>query len=198
MARRIEYFYDYVSPYSYLADSQLEGLLERTGAELVYRPLFLGGVMNATGNSPPASVPAKGKYMAQDIARWLAKYDLPFTFNPAFPVNTVRVMRGALVTLEDGGFDRYHPAMFKAMWQDGVNLGDAAAIGEVLEKAGLAAQHILERAATPEIKDALRRNTDEAVARGSFGAPTFFVGDQLFWGNDRLDFAEAALLELPE
>lgn len=193
MARTIEYFFDYVSPYSYLADSQVPGVVERTGAELVHRPFFLGGVMQASGNSPPATVPAKGKYMMADIARWTARYGLEFRFNPHFPVMTVKAMRGALVALEKGGFPAYHQAMFRAMWRDGKDLSDAGVLAEVIAGAGLDADAILARAGEDDVKDALKANTAEAVERGAFGAPTFFVDGEMFFGNDRLDFLEAKL-----
>jgi 2-hydroxychromene-2-carboxylate isomerase len=193
MARRLEYFFDYVSPYSYLADSQVPALVHRTGAELVHRPFLLGGVMKSAGNSPPATVAAKARYMPADIARWLRRYGLAFEFNPHFPVNTVKAMRGALAALEQGVFPAYHAALFRAMWREKQDLGDEAVLRAVIEGAGLDAGAILARAGEDAVKERLRANTDEAVARGSFGAPTFFVGDEMFFGNDRLDFVEEAL-----
>jgi len=190
---RLEYFFDYVSPFSYLADSQVPALVERTGAELVYRPFLLGGVMKSSGNSPPFSVPAKGAYVARDTQRWAERYGVALNANPYFPINTVRPMRAALVLLEEGGFAEFHAAMFPAMWVEAQNVGDADVLRVVLEKLGLDAAHVIERCADPAIKDALRKNTDEAVERGAFGAPTFFVGDEMFFGNDRLDFVEEAL-----
>jgi 2-hydroxychromene-2-carboxylate isomerase len=193
MFRRLEFFYDYVSPFSFLADSQLAGLAERTGAEIVYRPFLLGGVMQATGNSPPISVPAKGAYMATDVQRWCSEYGVAVNPNPHFPVNTVTAMRGALVTLQEGGFAAYHEALFRSVWCDAVNVADREALSAVLEKAALDAAHILERCGAPETKDALKASTAEAVERGAFGAPTMFVGDEMFFGNDRLHFVEKAL-----
>ena len=193
MSQRLEYFFDYVSPYSYLGDSQVPGLVERTGAELVYRPMLLGGVMQASGNKPPATVPAKGKYMFTDIARWVERYGLELRFNPHFPVNTVKPMRGALVALEEGFFPAYHRALFAAMWRDEKNVGDAEVLGSVADAAGLDGAKLLARIEEPAIKEQLKANTAEAVERGAFGAPTFFVGDEMFFGNDRLDFLEARL-----
>ena len=193
MPQRLEYFFDYVSPYSYLADSQIPALVERTGAELVYRPFFLGGVMQASGNSPPATVPAKGKYMGADLARWLKRYGLELNFNPHFPVVTVKPMRGALVALEEGFFPAYHKALFRAMWLEEKNVGDAAVLGEVVKGAGLDADLLLSRIEEPDVKERLKANTAEAVERGAFGAPTFFVDDEMFFGNDRLDFLEEKL-----
>lgn len=195
MTLRVEYFFDYVSPFSYLADSQLPALMERTGANLVYRPFFLGGVMKASGNSPPVAVPAKGKYMFADIARWQQRYGLEMKFNPHFPVNTVKAMRGALVALEDGVFPAYHHALFRAMWLDEKDVGDAEVLGGVLRDAGLDDDGILGRIGDAKIKDQLKANSDEAVERGAFGAPTFYVDGEMFFGNDRLDFLEEKLRE---
>ena len=193
MSRRLEFFFDYVSPYSYLASSQLPALGERTGAELVYRPFFLGGVMNETGNRPPATVPSKGAYMLTDLARWAARYGLPFQMNPHFPTNTLLALRGALVLLAGEGFVPYHQAMFRAMWSEGANVGDPAVLGAIVAKLGLDPSAFLARASEPAQKEALKANTAEAVARGAFGAPTFFVGEQMFFGNDRFAFIEEAL-----
>jgi len=193
VGKQIEYFFDYVSPYSYLADHRIPGLVERTGAELVYRPFFLGGVMQASGNRPPATVAAKGKYMLTDIARWLDRYGLELNFNPHFPVNTVKAMRGALVALEEGVFPAYHGALFRALWRDEQDVADTEVLAKVLGAAGLHAGAILDRIAEPRIKEQLKANGDEAVERGAFGAPTFFVGGEMFFGNDRLDFLEAKL-----
>jgi 2-hydroxychromene-2-carboxylate isomerase len=189
----LEYFFDYVSPFSYLADSQLPALVERTGSEIQYRPFLLGGVMNSTGNSPPFSVPAKGRYTPLDTARWAKRYRIELNPNPHFPINTVLPMRAALVLLGSSGFAAYHAAVFSAMWKEGQNVGDAEVLRVVMEKAGLEAGPILERCKDQEIKDLLRKNTDEAVERGAFGSPTFFVADEMFFGNDRLDFVEEAL-----
>jgi 2-hydroxychromene-2-carboxylate isomerase len=191
--KRLEYFFDYVSPFSYLADSQLPALAERTGAELCYRPFLLGGVMQSSGNSPPFSVPAKGRYVLLDAQRWAARYGLPLNPNSHFPINTVLPLRAALVLQRDGGFPAYHEAVFAAMWRDGLNVADPGVLRTLLEKLGIDAEHVFASCQEPEVKAALRGNTDEAVERGAFGAPTFFAGDQIFFGNDRLEFVEEAL-----
>lgn len=193
MTRRLELFYDYVSPYSYLANSRLGELSARTGAEVVYRPVLLGAVFKATGNATPISVPAKGRYSLADLQRWASRYSIPFVFNPAFPISTVGLLRGALVTLEEGSFPAYHEAIFTAMWRDALNLADETVLRDLLEKAGLDAAHIVARTRDEAIKEQLRANTDEAFNRGAFGVPTFFVGEEMFFGNDRLEFVEAAL-----
>lgn len=190
---RLEYFFDYVSPFAYLADTQLPALLERTGAQVVYRPFLLGGVMQASQNSPPINVPNKGRYMFRDIERWSKHYGVPANPNPHFPVNTLPVMRAAVAALDDPRFAHFHRAMFRGVWVEGKNLADPAVLRAAIAAAGLDAEAILARAGDAEVKAALRRNSEEAVERGAFGAPTFFVGDEMFWGNDRLEFVEQAL-----
>jgi 2-hydroxychromene-2-carboxylate isomerase len=193
MPRRLEFFFDYTSPFSYLANSQLPALARRTGAELVYRPMFLGGVMQATGNQPPGTLPARSKSMAQDIRRWVRRYGIEFSGNPHFPMQTLPALRAALAAQDAGVFPAYHEALFRAAWGQSKNLGDLAVLRDVIAKAGLDPGPLLAAAATEPLKERLKANTAEAVARGAFGAPTFFVGDEMFFGNDRLDFVEEAL-----
>jgi len=187
VSTKVEFFYDYVSVYSYLANSQLSSL---TGAEIVYRPMFLGAVMEATGNRPPGTVEAKRKYLHSDIERWAIRYSLTFRMNPVFPQNTLKALRLALVAQEKGAFEIVHQALFDAMWVHEKDLSDEGVLAEIAAKASLSIGDIED----PAIKDELKANTEEAVTRGAFGAPTFFVGDQMFFGNDRFDFIEEELL----
>ncbi|MBM3650218.1 MAG: 2-hydroxychromene-2-carboxylate isomerase [Alphaproteobacteria bacterium] len=193
MARTLEFYYDYGSPYSYLADTQVEAIAKRCGATLERRPMLLGGVFKATGNASPMTVAQKSKWAASDMPMWAKHYGVPFNRNPFFPVNTLALMRGAAAAQIDGFFDRYHPAIYKAMWIDGVDLNDIAEVGRVLAAAGLDAARIGRRIQDQDVKDRLKDTTEGAVARGVFGAPTCFVGDRLFFGNDRLTFVEMAL-----
>jgi 2-hydroxychromene-2-carboxylate isomerase len=189
----LEFFFDYGSPFSYLADTQLAALAARTGCSVTYRPMLLGAVLKATGNASPIAVPAKGLYMGTELRRWAVRYAVPVPHNPFFPINTLRVMRGAVAAELAGNFAAYHRAVFRAFWADGENLGDDAVLRRVLEHAAVDGAALIGRLDQPEVKERLRATTDEAVRRGVFGAPTFFVGDEMFWGNDRLDFVEAAL-----
>jgi 2-hydroxychromene-2-carboxylate isomerase len=193
MSRTLEFYFDYGSPYSYLADTQVEAIARRTGATLARKPMLLGGVFKATGNSSPAEQPAKAKWSALDMPMWARYYGVPFQRNPHFPVNTLALMRGAAAAQLDGMFDRYHPAMFKAMWVEGRNLNDVKEVAAVLTAAGLDAAKFASRIQEQDVKDRLKATTDEAVARGAFGAPTSFVDGQMFFGNDRLAFVELAL-----
>lgn len=193
--KTVEFFFDFGSPTTYLAHTQLPRLARESGARLVYRPMLLGGVFKATGNASPVTVPAKGRWMGQDIARWAARYEVPFAFNPHFPVNTLTLMRGAigLQMRQPDAFERYVDAVFDAMWVHPRNLGDAAEIAAVLQPLGLDADAFAALVGDAQVKAALVATTEEAVARGVFGAPTCFVGGQMHFGQDRLDFVRDAL-----
>lgn len=190
MGKQLEFFYDYVSVYSYLADSQI-GTLD--ASEIVYRPMLLGAVMQATGNRPPATVEAKGRYLRADVAAWARRYALPLTMNPLFPQNTLNALRLALLAQRQGKFPAIHRRLFDAMWVEQRNLGDESELKALAAEAGMAPGAIPDGIAEQSIKDQLKANTDEAIARGAFGAPTFFVGDKMFWGNDRFDFIREEL-----
>jgi 2-hydroxychromene-2-carboxylate isomerase len=193
--KTIEFFFDFGSPTTYLAHTQLPRIAREADAHVVYRPMLLGGVFKATGNASPVSVPAKGRWMGQDIAQWARRYGVPFVFNPHFPVNTLTLMRGAtgLQLRQPEAFVRYADAVFDAMWVQGRNLGDAAVLAATLAEAGFAAEEFTALVGDPEVKAQLIATTDEAVARGVFGAPTCFVGERMFFGQDRLDFVREAL-----
>lgn len=195
MSPTVEFFYDYGSPYSYLANTRLPALAERTGAEIVYRPMLLGGVFKATGNASPMAGPvaAKQAYGRLELERWVEYLGVPFQRNPHFPINTLQLMRMGVAAQRSGLFEPFHAAVYPAFWAAGRNLGEAEVVQEVLSRAGLDAARLLELAQQPEIKDELKRTTEEAVERGVFGAPSFFVGRELFFGNDRLEFVERAL-----
>lgn len=195
MSKTVEFFFDLGSPASYLAHTQLPGLCRETGATLVYRPMLLGGVFQATGNASPAMIPAKGRYMIRDLARFAERYGVPMRFNPHFPINTLTLMR-LLVAVQLHQPERFAETvrvLFQAIWVDGVNMGDQAKVAGVLAAAGFDAAALQTQIAEPQVKDALKATTEEAVKRGVFGAPTCFVGEEMFFGQDRLDFVREAL-----
>ena len=198
-AKTLEFFFDFGSPTTYLAHTQLPRIAADCAATLVYRPMLLGGVFKATGNASPVTVPAKGRWMGQDIAQWARRYGVPFAFNPHFPINTLTLMRAAagLQLRQPEAFGPYVEAVFQAMWVQPRNLGDAAELAAVLASLpaslGLTAEVFATLVADPEVKARLVANTDEAVARGVFGAPTCFVGAAMYFGQDRLDFVREAL-----
>ena len=195
MTKTAEFFFDVGSPASYLAWTQMPALCAKAGAELVYKPMLLGGVFQATGNASPAMVPAKGRYMTVDLGRFAKRYGVPFKMNPHFPINTLQLMRGVIgmqLRLPQR-FESFLAAVFTALWAKGANLNDPEVVAATLVEAGFDAKEVIALANDAEIKAALKTNTEEAVARGVFGAPTVFVGDAMFFGQDRLDYIREAL-----
>ena len=195
MSKSVEFYFDFGSPTSYLAYTQLPGICAAAGAELVYRPVLLGGVFQATGNVSPIAVPAKGRYTLIDMQRFARRYGVPLKMNPHFPINTLLLMRAAtgVQLRQPERFEALLACVFKGMWVDALNLGDAAVLGPLLAEAGFDPQALLALAADQEVKDALKANTEAAIKRGMFGAPTLFVGEEMFFGQDRLDFVREAL-----
>ncbi len=193
MKKKVEFYFDFGSPYSYLAYKALPAIAAATDAEIDWRPMLLGGVFKATGNHSPAEIPAKSAWMHRDMQRWAERYGAPFRLNPHFPINTLVLMRGAVSMQGGPDFLRYVETIFNAMWRDGRNLGDAQALAAVLTQAGFDAAAFRALIEDEAVKARLKRVTEEAVARGVFGAPTFFVGAEMFWGQDRLDFVAQAL-----
>ena len=195
MPQTLAFYFDFGSPAAYLAYTQLPQLAQETGAVIDWRPMLLGGVFVATGNSSPVSVVAKGKYIFKDFDRFARRYGVPLNVNPHFPINTVTLMRMAigLLARDDSRFLAYCTAMFQAIWVDGHNMNDPATVTAVLEAGGFEAAGLLALASEPGVKEQLKEATAAAVQRGVFGAPTFFVADHMFWGQDRLDFVREAL-----
>ena len=193
--KAVECFFDVGSPTAYLAWTQLPQIAKEAQANIVWRPMLLGGVFKATGNQSPVNVPAKGQWMNGDIARWAQRYLVPFQFNPAFPINTLTLMRGAtgIQMRQPERLEDYLRAVFKAMWAQPVNMGDPEVVASVLTAAGFNAAEFVALVNDPEVKAQLAATTEEAVKRGVFGAPSFFVGGELFFGQDRLVFVREAL-----
>ncbi len=192
--RALEFFFDYGSPYSYLASTQVEALAQRTGAQLRWRPFLLGGVFKATGGEPPVSNMYKARYLYKDLQDWARVYGLPQVVLPdGFPVNSLSADRLGFVAEEVGLLPAWSHVVFRAAFVEGRDISRPEVLRELAASAGLDPQAAFARMLSPEVKDRLRLNTEEAVRRGAFGAPTFFVGEQMFFGNDRLGFVEAAL-----
>lgn len=187
----LEFFYDFVSPYSYLASTRVEAVAARTGATLRWRPFLLGGVLKATENRAPIEIPAKGRHMWLDLARWAARLGVPFARPPVFPAPSILALRAALAAEPLGRLVPFSHAVFRAYFVEGRDLSRPEVVAAAAAAAGLDGAALV--AAAPGHKEALARQTQEAIDRGAFGAPAFFVGDQLFVGNDRLDFVEEAL-----
>jgi 2-hydroxychromene-2-carboxylate isomerase len=196
MAATVEFHFDFGSPNAYLAHRLVPEVAARTGARFVYVPVLLGGVFKATNNASPmqqfAGIPAKLAYMRREMARFAARHGLAeFAMNPHFPVNTVQIMRGAVVAQEEGRLADYVDAVFAGMWARGLKLDDPAVIRSCLDEAGLDGGHILGRIGEDAIKQTLIANTEASVARGSFGSPSFYLGEELYFGKDSLPALEA-------
>ena len=195
MGKTLEFYFDVGSPASWLAYTQLPALCAQAGARLQYRPMLLGGVFQATGNHSPVTVPAKGRYIFGDFARFAARYGVPLVVNPHFPINTLLPMRIAagLQGRDDPRFADFLETVFRAIWAEARDMNDAATVAATLQAAGFDPQALLALANDAGTKELLKAQTAEAVARGVFGAPTFFVDGAMFWGQDRLDFVREAL-----
>jgi 2-hydroxychromene-2-carboxylate isomerase len=195
MSKIVEFFFDLGSPSTYLAYTQLPKICAQTDSQLIYQPMLLGGVFKATGNASPITIPAKGRYMLDDLERYAKRYDVPLNFNPHFPVNTLLLMRAVT------GMQLRHPerfldfidGLFRALWVDERNLNDPATVAAVLTENGFDPIETLALANDEEIKAALKDKTEQALQRGVFGAPSMFVDNRLFFGQDRLDFVLEAL-----
>jgi 2-hydroxychromene-2-carboxylate isomerase len=195
MSKTVEFFFDFGSPYTYLAYHQLPKIAARHGATIIWRPMLLGGVFQATGNKSPIEIPAKGRYSLIDLQRWAQHFGVPLQMNPHFPINTLPLMRGAVAMQlrSEVEFQRYVAVIFRAMFEHPRNLNQPEEVAAVLAENGMDPTAFVDLINAPAAKEKLKENTAQAVARGVFGAPTFFVGEQMFWGQDRLDFVEQAL-----
>ncbi len=197
-AKTLELIFDFGSPNAYLCMKALPELLDRTGADLVITPCLLGGIFKATGNKAPmiqyADAPAKLAYENLEMRRFIERHGLAkFRINPHFPVNTLTIMRGAIVAADEGTLDDYVDAVNRAMWEEGLKMDDLEVIATFLSANGFDGPALLARTQEPEIKAKLVQNTEAAVSRGVFGIPTFFVGSEMFFGKDRLAQVEEAL-----
>lgn len=193
MSKTLEFFFDFGSPASYLAWTQLPRIASAAGAQIAWKPMLLGGVFKATGNQSPVMIPSKGAWMLKDLARFASRYGVPMNFNPHFPINTLTLMRGAAGYQNDERFERYVQAMFEALWTQQKNLSKPEVVAEVLSAAGFDPTEFERLVSDEMVKERLKTTTEEAVKRGVFGAPTFFIGSEMHFGQDRLDFVAEAL-----
>jgi 2-hydroxychromene-2-carboxylate isomerase len=195
MAKTFDYYFDFGSLATYLAHTQMDKIKAETGASPIYLPMLLGAVFKATGNVSPVSVPAKGKYIFVDFKRFADSYGVPLNNNPFFPIITTTLMRmlTGLQMRSDARMHEFMDIIFKAIWVDSLNLNDPEVVERVLREAHFDPADLLQLANEQEIKDRLKEVTTQAVERGVFGAPTFFVGQQMFWGQDRIEQLKSAL-----
>lgn len=188
---RPQFLFDFGSPNAYLSHRAIPAIERRIGVAFDYVPILLGGVFKATNNRSPAETLAgiknKPEFMELETRRFLRRFNVaPYVWNPDFPVNTLMLMRGAVAAQAEGVFDAYVEAAFHHMWEDPKKMDDPEVLAQALTSSGLDAAKLFARAQEPEIKNRLLQNTQDAVARGAFGAPTFFVGDEMFFGKEQL------------
>ena len=193
--KSVEFYFDLGSPYSYLAYYRLLQIAEQQEIQIVYKPILLGGVFKATGNRSPIEIPVKGAYSILDMQRWAEYYQIPMQMNPHFPMNTLTLMRiltgVQLLHLEK--FEQVLKLLFDAMFGTPQNLNEPTVLAEVLKPSGFSVEDIMSMVQSDVVKQKLITETEQAIQRGLFGAPTFFVGDEMYWGQDRLHFVEQAL-----
>ena len=193
--KSVEFYFDLGSPYSYLAYYRLLQIAEQQEIQVVYKPILLGGVFKATGNRSPIEIPVKGAYSILDMQRWAEYYQIPMQMNPHFPMNTLTLMRNLtgvqLLHLEK--FEQVLKLLFDAMFGTPQNLNEPTVLAEVLKPSGFSVEDIMSMVQSDVVKQKLITETEQAIQRGIFGAPTFFVGDEMYWGQDRLHFVEQAL-----
>lgn len=193
MSKTVDFYYDYGSPTAYLAWTQLPAICDKHGATLNYKPILLGGVFKGTDNQSPVVIKPKGKWLLDDVARYAKHYGVRYAMNPHFIVNTMPAMRGAIWAQASGQIEAYNTAMYTAMWADQKDIAQPDVIEEVLTTAGLDAAAMGDAIQQPDIKESLIDATNAAVETGVFGAPTMIVGDELHFGQDRLEWVERAL-----
>lgn len=188
----IEFFWDSASPYTYLAATQIEDFARKHGATVVWKPFLLGKAFEATGNRPPAQIPAKGKYLFQDLRMWAKLYGVPFRWPKVFPVASLASLRIACA-LPAEQVATWANAVMGAYWGREEDIGQPEVLKAVAAQLGWNGDELLAKAQDAAVKDRLKANTEEAISRGVFGAPTFFIGDRMFWGNDRFELMAALL-----
>ncbi len=199
MTPKVEFHFDFGSPNAYFVHKLVPQVEQRTGAKFTYVPILLGGVFKLTNNQPPMlqfkDVKSKLDYQRLEIMRFIKKHGLSqFKMNPHFPVNTVQIMRGAVAAEMDGQLAKYVDAVFHHMWEEGKKMDDPEVIRAALDSSGLDGARTLARIQEQDVKDKLLKNTEASVARGTFGAPTFFVGEEIFFGKDRLRDVEEEIV----
>ncbi|WP_180170403.1 2-hydroxychromene-2-carboxylate isomerase [Acinetobacter sp. YH12027] len=191
----IEFYFDVGSPYSYIGFHRIQQIAQQYQAELIWKPMLLGGVFKATGNSSPMAVPAKARYSMRDLKRWSDLWQIPVQMNPYFPINTLQLMRliTAVQLFQPEVFLNVLTGIFNAMFGQPRNLNDLNKLIQLMQELGLDVEQVKSWLEDEKVKSELKVITEEAIARGVFGAPSWFVDDELYWGVDHLHFVEYAL-----
>tara|TARA_B100001057_G_scaffold492846_1_gene586105 strand:+ start:609 stop:1217 length:609 start_codon:yes stop_codon:yes gene_type:complete len=191
MIKPFDFYFDFISPYSFLAHKQIRKIENKEGIKIRYKPILVGGLHNLHGIKAPAFIPAKAKHMIRDCKLIAAKNEVKFKFNSYFPIRSLNLMRGVFVAEEDNIKSYYIDIIFNTIWQDGLNMNDQVIIEKVLKNLNVNPKTFFLRSTSSLIKDSLRKKTNDAFEKGIFGAPTFLVNNKIFWGQDRLEFALA-------
>ena len=189
MIKPLEFYFDFISPYSFLAHKQMRKIENNEGIKVIYKPVLLGGLHNLHGIEAPAFIPAKAKHMVRDCKLIAEKNNIKFKFNSYFPIRSLNLMRGVLVAEEDNVKKYYIDNIFNTIWQDGLNMNDTIVIQKILQNLNINPKTFSLRIASSLIKDLLKKKTNDAYEKGVFGAPTFLVNNKIFWGQDRIEFA---------
>ena len=189
MIKSFDFYFDFVSPYSFLAHKEIIRIEKQNSVKIKYKPILLGGLHNLHGIKAPAFIPAKAKHMIRDCKLIAEKNKIKFKFNSYFPIRSLNLMRGVLVAEEDNYKSYYIDSIFNAIWQDGLNMNDENVIEKILKNLNANPKTFLLRSASSSIKDSLRKRTNEAYEKGIFGAPSFVSNNKIFWGQDRIEFA---------
>jgi 2-hydroxychromene-2-carboxylate isomerase len=189
MIKPFDFYFDFVSPYSFLAHKEIKKIENKTGVKVKYKPILLGGLHNLHGIKAPAFIPAKAKHMIRDCKLIAERNNVKFKFNSYFPIRSLNLMRGVLVAEEDNIKNYYIDNIFNTVWQDGLNMNDENIIKKILKNLNINPNTFFLRSASSLIKDSLRKKTTEAYEKGIFGAPTFVSNNKIFWGQDRIEFA---------
>jgi|TARA_B110000967_G_scaffold205512_1_gene250202 2-hydroxychromene-2-carboxylate isomerase len=195
MSKPIDFYFDFVSPYTFISLQQIKSLKFKKDFKFRLKPVLLGGLHNLHKITAPAFIPAKAKFMIRDCKMVCEKYKISFKFNSYFPIKTVNLMRGVLIAEEDGIENNYIDKIFEAMWVGGINLNDQEVIDKILKNLEINPKTFSLRLSNQNVKDELKKRTQEAYEKGVFGAPTFVVNNKIFWGQDRLEYALAESLK---
>ena len=189
MIKPFEFYFDFVSPYSFLAHKEISKIEKKNSVKIRYKPILLGGLHNLHGIKAPAFIPAKARHMIRDCKLIAEKNKIKFKFNSYFPIRSLNLMRGVLVAEEDNFKSYYIDNIFNAIWQDGLNMNDENIIEKILKNLNVNPKTFLLRVASASIKESLKKRTNEAYEKGIFGAPSFVSNNKIFWGQDRIEFA---------
>ena len=188
MIKSFEFYFDFISPYSFLAHKEIIKIEKANTIKIKYMPILLGGLHNLAGIKAPGFIPIKAKYMIKDCKLWAEKYNIIFKFNNYFPIKTLDLMRCVLVAEKKNFVQNFINKVFDAIWKDGLNLNDNTIVEKLLKNLDINPKTFLMEAVDPKIKDELKKRTDVAFKKGIFGAPSFIVNNKIFWGQDRLEF----------